>query len=162
MKRKNSGFTLIELMIVVAVIGVLASIATPAFLDYTTRSKVTEGLSLAQGYKTAIMETFTSRGPQNMECLGYNPDATLCGINLGIQIVKPTKNIANVASATNGTITVTFTEAVAPIGKNTLALVPSFDLSQPSVSSQNVVWTCGGTLDPKYLPANCRTAAKTP
>ncbi|MEW8286547.1 MAG: prepilin-type N-terminal cleavage/methylation domain-containing protein, partial [Candidatus Thiodiazotropha endolucinida] len=59
--RKQSGFTLIELMIVVAIIGILAAIAIPQYQDYTIRSQVTEGFSLASAAKTAVVETFSNR-----------------------------------------------------------------------------------------------------
>ncbi|HQU14876.1 MAG TPA: prepilin-type N-terminal cleavage/methylation domain-containing protein, partial [Gammaproteobacteria bacterium] len=62
MKRTQQGFTLIELMIVVAIIGILAAIAIPAYQDYTVRAKVTEGLNLADAAKTAVAETFQSDG----------------------------------------------------------------------------------------------------
>ena len=63
MKQMQKGFTLIELMIVVAIIGILAAVALPAYQDYTIRAKVTEGLSLAASAKTAVVETFSSKGP---------------------------------------------------------------------------------------------------
>src|SRR5271170_6872871 len=91
-----AGFTLIELMIVVAFIGILAAIALPAYQDYTVRSKVTEGLSLAEAAKTAVAETWISDGS-----LPANIDVTI-----GFVATKYVSNIA--VDTTDGTITVTY------------------------------------------------------
>ena len=78
MKRMQKGFTLIELMIVVAIIGILAAIAIPAYQDYTIRAQVSEGMNLAAAAKAAVAESFLNRGtaPLNREVAGIRPTAT--------------------------------------------------------------------------------------
>lgn len=137
MKRVQQGFTLIELMIVVAIIGILAAIAIPAYQDYTIRSQVSEGMSLAAAAKTAVAESFLNSGapPANRLVAGMSNNAT----------DTAGKYVLSVGVAT-GLITVTYgNEANAQItaaGVNTLTLTPyeSIDLS--------VVWRCGNAPVP--------------
>ena len=93
--QMQKGFTLIELMIVVAIVGILAAVALPAYQDYTIRAKVTEGLSLASAYKTAIAETHASRGPTGMSAC---TDATTCQ-DMGITYLENNKNVSSIKSA---------------------------------------------------------------
>ena len=165
----QKGFTLIELMIVVAIIGILAAIAIPAYQNYTIRAKVTEGLSLSAALKTAINESFQSKGPSSMACsdvstcqaLGTNPlDATSLAGN---------KNVNSVTSSESGIISIVYETSVLPTGSNTLTLNPvaadgstAVDLSAATNAGSQVNWQCGGTgttIDSKFLPANCRTVA---
>ncbi|AVS93049.1 pilus assembly protein [Paracidovorax avenae] len=161
MKRTvQQGFTLIELMIVVAIIGILAAVALPAYQDYTKRAKVTEGLSLASSAKTTVAENAANAKAYDA---GWTPpDATA--------------NVKSVAiSNTTGEITITFDKPVQDgktlilrpyTGPNTkpVALPDSTNAYEPP--SGNISWACGaanaaapataGTLDAKFAPSNCR------
>ena len=162
MKRVQQGFTLIELMIVVAIIGILAAVALPAYQDYTVRAKVTEGLSLAASAKTAVSEN------------AANGSAFASGWTAP----NATDAVSSVAiSATTGEITITYTTKVAAGTANTLVLAPrdganALTAGTPPTSG-SVTWNCNsvassaagakGTLLGKYVPAECRkTAAVTP
>lgn len=143
--KQQKGFTLIELMIVVAIVGILAAVAIPAYQDYTIRARVTEGLNLASAAKLAVSETAMS----NNDLQGVT------GANTGYTSPQPTDNVQSITIADGGEITITYrTPQVAPAGQNTLTLTPEL---QPN--SGEVQWTCAGTLLPKYRPANCRAAA---
>ena len=165
MKSKaQAGFTLIELMIVVAIIGILAAIALPAYQDYTIRARVTEGLSLAAGLKTSVTEAFTSQGPRSMIC-GTTTNTNCDAINA----TPPgaTKNVATVQSAANGVITITYASTVA--NGTTIELTPAtaatataatptaLDLSAAASGGAAFVYVCRtGTMPAKYVPAACK------
>ena len=115
MKQLQKGFTLIELMIVVAIIGILAAVALPAYQDYTVRAKVTEGLSLAGSAKTAIAENA----------------ANGTAFTLGYSTVSSTVNVSTITiAAATGELTITYTAA---LGGSTLQLNPR-DGANPSRS----------------------------
>ena len=139
MKKQQAGFTLIELMIVVAIIGILAAIAIPAYQDYTKRAHVSEGLSLASAAKGAVAEYYASQG-------SFPSDNTAAGLAASTDI---TGNAVTSVAVSNGTITITFNSKV-DNGK-TVVLTPS------TSDAGAITWTCsGGTLSDKYRPANCR------
>ena len=145
--KKQQGFTLIELMIVVAIIGILAAIAIPAYQDYTIRAQVSEGLNLSGGAKTAVTEFFQDRGtlPGNNATAGVADSGQIQG------------NYVSQVAVAAGVITVTYSstgdqEANAAIDGDTLTLTP--DTTNPG----SVDWNCSSTtLANKHLPAACRT-----
>lgn len=142
MKNVQKGFTLIELMIVVAIIGILAAVAIPAYSDYTVRTKVSEGLSLASGAKTSVSEYVLSTGafPANNTEAGLVSAASITGNNVG-----------QVAVGASGVISITYSGDAA-INNKIVTLTPS-------TNAGSVIWTCAsatGQVEPRYLPANCR------
>ncbi|RZL65303.1 MAG: pilin [Variovorax sp.] len=166
-RNVQKGFTLIELMIVVAIIGILAAVALPAYQDYTVRAKVTEGLSLAGSAKTAVAENAANGAP----------------FASGWVAPSATKNVASLAiDATTGAITITYDAAID--GGKTLILSPvdgaptGTALAGTATASTiptagSISWNCKsasstygtgavGTINSKYVPAECRkTAAAT-
>jgi type IV pilus assembly protein PilA len=141
MKRVQQGFTLIELMIVVAIIGILAAIAIPAYQDYTIRSQVSEGLNLAAGAKTAVAEFFTNAGhfPLNNASAGLAPAGSIQG-----NYVQSVENASGVITITYGN------KANSKISGETVVL-SAID------NAGAVQWTCrAGSIDSKYVPSSCR------
>lgn len=154
MKAVQKGFTLIELMIVVAIIGILAAVAIPAYQDYTIRARVTEGLVLASSAKTTISE---------------NAANGVAALDQGFTAPAATANVASVTipNNANGEILITYT---ARAGGNTIYLNPR-DGANPLVggtppTNGSITWVCNaagsakggsaGTTLAKYAPSECR------
>ncbi|WP_277422519.1 pilin [Melaminivora alkalimesophila] len=140
MRSVQKGFTLIELMIVVAIIGILAAVALPAYQDYTKRSRVTEGLALASGAKTAVTEYYSSQGawPTDNATAGLAAANTIKG-----------DSVDSVTVGANGVITVAMNST--KVASGSIVLTPT-----ASASGGSVEWKCTTTLNAKYVPATCR------
>ena len=138
MKTMQKGFTLIELMIVVAIIGILAAVALPAYQDYTIRAKVSELLLAASGARTSIAEKFQT-DPGN---------ASSAGVGVTIPVVG---KVASAAVDNGGTIVVTGSTASTSVGAGvTVTMTPTF-----SSATGTITWACVGS-PAKYFPATCR------
>ncbi|MGC3964241.1 MAG: pilin [Rhodocyclaceae bacterium] len=154
MKRVQQGFTLIELMIVVAIIGILAAVALPAYQDYTIRSKNSEVILAASACRTTITEVFQS-STSNLPAAG----AWGCEVTT----TAPSQYVAKVETGANGVVTVTSQNIKNTDGGATggvLTLIPQKSDGTTPVAGDTVgKWVCGGTgttIASKYLPGSCR------
>ena len=135
MKSLQKGFTLIELMIVVAIIGILAAIALPAYQDYTIRAKVSELILAASGFRTAVTEKAQT-------------DNTIANAGVGLTVGIVGK-ITGGTVTTGGTIVIAGSTATTSVGADvTVTLTPTF-------TGGTVTWVCQGT-PVRYMPASCR------
>ena len=143
MKRNlQKGFTLIELMIVVAIIGILAAVALPAYQDYTKRSHVSEGIALASGAKSSVTEYYSSMG-------AFPGSNTSAGLAAATDIKG--NAVTSVTVGAGGLITVLYNDKV----ENNKTLVLS-----PTAGAGSVEWKCKGGasgVNVKFRPSNCRT-----
>ena len=156
LKQVQKGFTLIELMIVIAIIGILAAIAIPAYQNYTIRAQITEGLTLADGWKTAISEYYANTGV-------WPTVASLTGTTVSVG-----KYESSVTVVTGGTVLITYGgQANAKVATLTLSLVPYTN------ANNDILWQCGSSATPsgtvatgatvqttvlaQYLPTSCHS-----
>jgi len=137
MKKIQQGFTLIELMIVVAIIGILAAVALPAYQDYTVRAKVSEVMLAASGMKTDIAEWYQTKGS--------------LPANNSVSIGTSSKYVKSVRW--NGTAIVAEAQGDPRIAGSTLSLTAV----TTGAGAGQIDWTCSGTILNKYLPATCKS-----
>ena len=151
-QRKQQGFTLIELMIVIAIVGILAAIALPAYQDYTVRAKVSEALANLAEAKTTIAEYYSANNAF--------PSVAAAGLNSS----PNTDIVASIIYSSAGNLPLLEAQVKSEIVPGaTAGEVYSFVLSGTTGSGNRVIWTCkpadgtgDGRLETKYLPANCR------
>jgi type IV pilus assembly protein PilA len=152
MKSFQKGFTLIELMIVIAIIGILAAIAIPAYQNYTIRAQVTEGLSLADPFKTAVAEFYQNLGtfPVGVSPTGSATQIPMPGASVG-------KYVSAVTVIAGGNIQITYSgsQVNQKILGNVLILQPGLD------TNNDVIWVCGLQVSPANVILNAPNAGTT-
>lgn len=172
-RTRNAGFTLVELMVVLAIIGMLLSIAIPAYQDYAIRGRISEGLSLASMARSVVTDNATMATPASVGGLASGlptgPGSSCMAPGVCVYPLM-TSNVENIAVDTaNGRVTVAFTTRAAPSGANTLVLVPTVSglpLQAGVPPDGPFHWLCyaagrpgapaAATLVGKHAPAECR------
>jgi type IV pilus assembly protein PilA len=140
--QKQKGFTLIELMIVVTIIGVLAAMAIPTYQDYTRRARISEGLQLATPYKNAVTEFLVANG-------AFPANATeVATITTAVPSIA-TANVTGIAVGVNGLVTITYTTAATGAASNALDTITL----TPAAGNPAITWTCTTSLTTKLKPA---------
>ncbi len=153
--KQQNGFTLIELMIVVAIVGILAAVALPAYQDYTVRAKVAEVMLAASTCKTLVTEASQSGFASSSSGTIFGCDAASA----------PSRYVASISTAPDGVITVISQNLGASVAGN-VTMTP---FSDPALTTQSLVadfistsakkiagWKCSGTINPKFLPLTCK------
>ncbi|WP_417216244.1 pilin [Alcanivorax sp.] len=155
-KQMQQGFTLIELMIVVAIIGILAAVALPAYQDYTVRAKVSEGILAGSSCRTTVTEVYQSGSAL--------PAANAWGCETSSALGNNTEKVKSVSTSAAGVITVTLDEAnitQLTAATNVIEMTPTTDGSTAAAAAGDNIysWVCGGgstTVPTQYLPSSCR------
>ncbi len=139
--KKMQGFTLIELMIVIAILGILLAIAIPAYSDYTIRAKISEGINLAAAAKMAVAETRQS-----------SSDWPTDNATAGIADTITSSFVESVEVGAGGVITVTYQNIDDAVNGSTVVFTPTFEAGDGQVT-----WVCNtGDVEDRYLPQKCR------
>ena len=156
MPNKAKGFTLIELMIVVAIIGVLAAVALPAYSDYTKRAKVSELILAASACRVSVSEAYQSGDSNSVGADNWGCEASGASPNL-------TKYVADISTTANGVISVTARSVGDTlIDGSTIVLTPMNSATPPAALIATVApqivfeWDCGGSINARFRPGSCR------